>query len=67
MSKPCQWAAHVLELTVDLEGEFLGLAVVAVLLQVVYGELLQGEGSLQTQQHSVLECNTQNILCNIPP
>lgn len=40
-----------MELTIYLKGEFLGLAVVAVLLQVAYGELLQGKGSLQTKQH----------------
>lgn len=50
----------MLELTVYLEGEFLGLAVVAVLLQVAYGELLQGEGSLQTQAH------VGASPCNIP-
>lgn len=33
-----------------MKGEFLGLAVVAVLLQVAYGELLQGKGSLQTDK-----------------
>lgn len=40
----------MLQLTIYLKGEFLGLAVVAVLLQVAYGELLQGKGSLQTTQ-----------------
>lgn len=47
----CWWLSYVLELTIYLKGEFLGLAVVAVLLQVAYGELLQGKGSLQTKQH----------------
>lgn len=38
------------ELTVYLKGEFLGLAVVAVLLQFAYGEFFQRKSSLHTKQ-----------------
>lgn len=38
------------ELTVYLKGEFLGLAVVAVLLQVADGEFFQRKSSLHIKQ-----------------
>lgn len=63
------------EPTVYLKGEFLGLTVVAVLLQVTDAEFFQRKSSLSTKQQRVQLCFvkhktfsdslTKSILCNI--
>lgn len=55
------------ELTINLKGKFLGLAVVTVLLQVAYGEFLEGKSSLPTKQQNLFYLHTKNSLCNISP
>lgn len=67
----CALSSEV-ELTVYLKGEFLGLAVVAVLLQIADGEFFQRESSLHTKKQKARSrffgqshSHTKSSLCNI--